>query len=200
MKSVASVPANYVSILELQERWMKEKERNQKEKDLVERGVKLKQQVNGQRRREDIMKVVVVQEAMEPRVNLEGKCLGGGFPKNQRKKKPKCVEKEQLEDGRDPRERKKIWSKKETKNHVEESKVDISREKNNPVKEELSKGDNAAASHLISVETQFQDLRVEEEGRETEGPVRLNSGQGYYRNRKHYWSSTLVPMVWVKKG
>ncbi|KAH0913557.1 hypothetical protein HID58_036878 [Brassica napus] len=44
MKSAASIPDNYVSILQLQERWMKDKERKQKEREIVQRGVK--QQVN----------------------------------------------------------------------------------------------------------------------------------------------------------
>lgn len=72
MKSVASIPANYVSILQLQERWVKEKERKHKENDIVERGL-MKHKVDGQRRREDVMKLG---ETMEPRVKLEE---SGGF-------------------------------------------------------------------------------------------------------------------------
>ncbi|RID40393.1 hypothetical protein BRARA_J00439 [Brassica rapa] len=102
MKSVASIPENYVSILQLQERWMKGKERKHKERDL---GVK-QQQVNGQR-----------EEVEEPMVNLE-EC----FHIDRREKESNCIEKEvsatvskKGEDGGYWRERKKKWSKKKNK-------------------------------------------------------------------------------------
>ncbi|KAG5375675.1 hypothetical protein IGI04_040271 [Brassica rapa subsp. trilocularis] len=102
MKSVASIPENYVSILQLQERWMKGKERKHKERDL---GVK-QQQVNEQR-----------EEVEEPMVNLE-EC----FHIDRREKESNCIEKEvsatvskKGEDGGYWRERKKKWSKKKNK-------------------------------------------------------------------------------------
>ncbi|VVA90190.1 unnamed protein product [Arabis nemorensis] len=79
MNSVASSPPNYVSILQLQERWMREKDRKLKKGDLVEREVK--QQVNGQRRREeeeDVMKKVVEKSIEVPSVKLEEKGSRGG--------------------------------------------------------------------------------------------------------------------------
>ncbi|CAA7026427.1 unnamed protein product [Microthlaspi erraticum] len=203
--SVASIPANYVSILQLQERWEKEKERKQKEKDLAERGVK--QQVNGQGKREeeDVMKVA---GAMQPRTNLEENGLGGGFRMDRRKKESKCVEvcanKEENGGGGDSRERKKKWSKKEMRKQggsVEEI-VECETKA-----EKIVQNRENAASDSIAVETQFQDLRIKKKAElEVKGPARLNSGQGgYYRNQKHDWSSTRVirstgAMVWVKKG
>ncbi|KAH0876758.1 hypothetical protein HID58_064152 [Brassica napus] len=198
MKSVASIPANYVSILQLQERWMKEKEGKHKERDL---GVK-QQQVDGQRKR----------EKEEPRVNLEGR-----FHINRLKKETNCVDKEGVEvsatvskkgeDGGYWRDRKKKWSKKKNKKNQGGSVKEVV--KSVSVKEEIP-GDNivqnrenaAAASNLISLETQFQHLlikkRVEEDGRDRQVkvPARLNSRQGYYRNQKHETRT----MVWVKKG
>ncbi|CAH2038757.1 unnamed protein product [Thlaspi arvense] len=218
MKSVASIPANYVSILQLQERWVKERERKQKEKDLAESGVK--QQANGQGWREK-MKVVV--EAVEPRMKLEKKGLGGGFRPNRLEKEPNCEEAEvsatvsnKDEDGGDSQQRKKRWGKKmkkkknqdgsvEEESFKSESKACIPRE-SNLVKEEsprvyVAKGDKIVQNRerdSIAVESQFQDLwtekRVGEEAsdREVKGPARLNSGHSNYRNRKHDWSSTRV--------
>ncbi|CAN7039338.1 unnamed protein product [Brassica oleracea var. botrytis] len=190
MKSVASNPANYVSIIQLQERWIKEKEGKHKERDL---GVK--QQVDGQPRR----------EKEEPRVNLEGR-----FHINRLKKETNCVDKEGVEvsatvskkgeDGGYWRDRKKKWSKKKNKKNQGGSVKEVV--KSVSVKEEIP-GDNivqnrenaAAASNSISLETRFEHLlikkRVEEDGRDRQVkvPARLNSRQGYYRT-----------MVWVKKG
>uniref|UniRef100_A0A1J3KAT0 Uncharacterized protein n=1 Tax=Noccaea caerulescens TaxID=107243 RepID=A0A1J3KAT0_NOCCA len=216
MKSiVASIPANYVSILQLQERWNKEKERKQKEKDSAERGVK--QQVNGQgRREEEEEEAMKVAETMQPRANLEERGLGGGFRMDRRKKELKCVEKEKLEvsankdedGGGDSRERKKKWSKKFVEFESNNNDIQVIQGRGH-----MSNGDiivqnrENAASDSIAVETQFQDLRIKKKAElEVNGPARLNSGQGgYYRNQKHDWSSTRVirstgTMIWVKKG
>ncbi|KAF8083167.1 hypothetical protein N665_0790s0028 [Sinapis alba] len=207
MKSVASIPSNYVSILQLQERWMKEKERRKhKETDL---GAKQQQQqVNGQRR---------IQEEEEPRVNLEGH-----FRINRLEKEPNCVEKEEAEvsavvskeeeeeeDGEYWTERKKKWSKKKKKKKNQGGSVKEILVKcvSNQVKVEIPgeetvqnrENTTATASNLIAVDTQFQHLQIKktvEENvrhRQVKGPARLNSG---YRNQKHE-SRT---MVWVKKG
>lgn len=167
MKSVASIPASYVSILQLQERWMREKERKQKKGGLVEREVK--QQVNGQRRREEEEDVTKVVEAtMEPRVKLEEKGLSGGFLShcgvNRWTKEPNCIEKEELEevsatvskkeeDGGegDSREEKKKNVKEMVKCESKVSPAYIPREENNnPAKEKDSTVE----------ETQFQDLLI----------------------------------------
>lgn len=211
MKSVASIPDNYVSILQLQERWMKEKEGKQKEIDLE---VKQQQQVNGQRRREE-----------EPRVKLERtKSLGGTVHSNRRKKETDCVEKEEADvsaivskkgecEGYS-RERKKKRSKKknQVKEVVESGSKAYIRRQINQAKEEIpgvktvqntENNNNAASSNSLSLETQFQHLQIrkkrgEEDGRDKEvkGPAKLNSGQGHYRNQKHETRT----MVWVKKG
>ncbi|KAF8104016.1 hypothetical protein N665_0181s0037 [Sinapis alba] len=189
MKGVASIPANYVSILQLQERWMKEKGRKQKERDIVESGA-VKEKVNGQG-----------EAVEEPRVKLEKEGVEVSA----------TVSKKDEDGGGDSRERKNKWFKKKVnkKNQdgsVEEVvKCESKARENNPVKEETP-GENIvqnrdnAASNSIGVETQCQQ-RVEEGGRDREvkGPVRLN------RNQKHDWSSTRVikatrTMVWVKKG
>lgn len=185
-KSVASIPDNYVSILQLQERWMKEKERKHKQKDLPERGVK--QQVDRRRDEENVMKVV------KPSVKHEEEGLSGGFRMhcgvNRSKKEPNKVSAiviKKDEDGGDLTEKKK----------------------NNPVKEDTftSKGENAAKE-----EAQFRNrwikkkVEEEEESRQVNGTARLNSGHGYSRNQRRDWSSTRVikittrTMVWVKKG
>ncbi|CAH8391676.1 unnamed protein product [Eruca vesicaria subsp. sativa] len=177
-KSVASIPANYVSILQLQERWKKEKELKQKGREIVERGVKAK--VNGQGRKDE-----TIEKGVEVFAIVSTKD----------------------EDGGDLKERKKKWSKKKVSKKNQGGSVET-----NLVKEEtqgeiiVQNRENAADSNLISVETQFQQ-RVEEDGRDrkVKGPVRLNSGKGYYRNQKHDWSATRVikasrAMVWVKKG
>lgn len=215
--SVASIPANYVSILQLQERWNKEKERKQKEKDLAERGVK--QQVNGQGRREEEESMKVAETMQQPRENLEEKGLGGGFRMDRRKKEPKCVEKEVSANkeeggGGDSWERKKKFVECESKAYIPRENNDIQVIQG---RGHMSNGDiivqnrenaaTASASDSIAVEPQFQDLRIEKKAElEVKGPARLNSGQGgYYRNQKHDWSSTRVirstgTMIWVKKG
>ncbi|CAG7867498.1 uncharacterized protein LOC103843554 [Brassica rapa] len=186
MKSAASIPDNYVSILQLQERWMKDKERKQKEREIVQRGVK--QQVNA---------------VEEPRVKLEEMGLGA---------EKEGIEVSANEDGGDSR--KKKWSKKKVNKKNQGGPVEAvvkCGSNNNPVKEE-TQGEKVvqnrenAACNSIGVETQFKQ-RVEEGGRDrnVNGAVRLNSGKGYYRNQKHDWSSTRVikatkTMVWVKKG
>ncbi|KAL0732395.1 hypothetical protein Bca4012_008604 [Brassica carinata] len=191
MKSVASIPANYVSILQLQERWNKDKERKHKERDIVERGVKEK--VNGRGRREEAVE--------EPRVKLEKKEV-----------EVSAILIKKDEDGGDSRKKwskKKVNKKKNQGGPVEEV---VRCGSNNPVNAEtqgeiiVQYRENAAASNSIGVESQFQQ-RVGEGGRDREfkGPMRLNSRQGYYRNQKHDWSSTRVikatrTMVWVKKG
>ncbi|KAG2260241.1 hypothetical protein Bca52824_079535 [Brassica carinata] len=188
MKSVASIPANYVSILQLQERWTKNKERKQKERDIVERGAKEK--VNGRGRREEAVE--------EPRVKLEKKEV-----------EVSAILSKKDEDGGDSRKKwykKKVNKKKNQGGPVEEV---VRCGSNNPVEEE-TQGEkivqNRENANSIGVENQSQQ-QVEENGRDREvkGPVRLNSGQGYYRNQKHDWSSTRVikptrSMVWVKKG
>lgn len=173
--SLASIPANYLSILQLQERWLKEKDRKQKEKHSVER------ELNGQRRRQEEEDVV---KAIEPKGKLEENNLGGGCfcmhcGMNRCKKEPKCVEKKELKvsaivsnkdehDGGDSSELKKIA----------------------PVKE----GENAARDSIVE-ETKFHDVwikkRVEEQGRAVKGPARLHSRQN---------QTTTRTMVWVKKG
>ncbi|CAH8339852.1 unnamed protein product [Eruca vesicaria subsp. sativa] len=179
MKSVASIPANYVSILQLQERWMKEKEGKHKERDL---GVK-QQEVNEQRRREEADVSAVVSKKKE---DEDGEYSRKKKKKWSKKKKQGGSVKEVVKSG---------------------TKAYIPREIN-PLKEEIP-GDKtvqniekAAASNSISVETQFQHLwikkKVEEDGRDREvkEPAKLNRGQGYYRNQKHETSA----MMWVKKG
>ncbi|CAF2051939.1 uncharacterized protein LOC106419998 [Brassica napus] len=184
MKSAASIPDNYVSILQLQERWMKDKERKQKEREIVQRGVK--QQVNA---------------VEEPRVKLKEM----GYEVS-------AIVSKKDEDGGDSR--KKKWSKKKVNKKNQGGPVEAvvkCGSNNNPVKEE-TQGEKVvqnrenAACNSIGVETQFKQ-RVEEGGRDrnVNGAVRLNSGKGYYRNQKHDWSSTRVikatkTMVWVKKG
>uniref|UniRef100_A0A1J3F0Z6 Uncharacterized protein n=1 Tax=Noccaea caerulescens TaxID=107243 RepID=A0A1J3F0Z6_NOCCA len=203
--SVASIPANYVSILQLQERWNKEKERKQKEKDSAERGVK--QQVNGQgRREEEEEEAMKVAETMQPRANLEEMRLGGGFRMDRRKLEVSANKDE--DGGGDSRERKKKWSKKFVEFESNNNDIQVIQGRGH-----MSNGDiivqnrENAASDSIAVETQFQDLRIKKKAElEVNGPARLNSGQGgYYRNQKHDWSSTRVirstgTMIWVKKG
>ncbi|KAF2591275.1 hypothetical protein F2Q70_00042036 [Brassica cretica] len=187
--SVASIPANYVSILQLQEHWIKEKELKQKEREIVERGVKEK--VNGQGRREEATE--------EPRVKLEKEGV-----------EVSAIVSKKDEDSR---ERKKKWSKKKVNKKNQGGPVEkvVKCGSNNPVKEE-TQGEKVvqnrenAACNSIGVETQFKQ-RVEEGGRDRKanGDVRFNSEKGYYRNQKHDWSSTRVikatkTMVWVKKG
>ncbi|KFK42960.1 hypothetical protein AALP_AA1G061500 [Arabis alpina] len=196
MKSVASIPANYVSILQLQERWMREKERKQKK------------EVNEQRRREEDV-VKVVEESMEvPSVKLEEK----GFIS---KKVSAIVSKEEENGGEgDSKKKKKKRSKKKNVKEIVKCEPKVSpayipRKENssNPVKEIASK------DSVAEEETQFQDLwikkRVEEKGREFKVPERLNNGQSYVgKNQRQHWSSTRVvrettttrTMVWVKKG
>ncbi|CAN7139078.1 unnamed protein product [Brassica rapa subsp. narinosa] len=193
MKSVASIPENYVSILQLQERWIKEKEGKHKETHL---GVK-QQQVDGQRRR----------EKEEPRVNLEGR-----FHINRLKKETNCVEKEGVEvsatvskKGEDVgywRGRKKKWSKRENKKNQGGSVKEVV--KSVSVREEIPEDYiiQNRENNSLGVETQFQHLlikkSVEEDGRDRGGvkvPARLNGRQGYYRNQKHETKT----MVWVKK-
>ncbi|XP_018489271.1 uncharacterized protein LOC108859865 [Raphanus sativus] len=179
MKSVALIPDNYVSILQLQERWNKDKERKQKGINIVERGVKEK--VNEQGRREE-------DATEEPRVKIEKDGV-----------EISAIVSKKNEDGGDLKERKKKWSKKKKVN-----KKNQSGSVNNPVKEEtpgekiVHNRENAA-----SVDTQFQHRVEEEEGRDR--GVNVHVRQGYYRNQKHDWSSTRVikatrTMVWVKKG
>ncbi|CAE5956710.1 unnamed protein product [Arabidopsis arenosa] len=194
-KSVASIPANYVSILQLQERWLKEKEQKQKEKDFVERGVK--QQVDhGQRRRAEEEDAV---KAMETIVKLGEKGMQCGV--NRCKNEPKGVKKEEIE-----------------VSAIVSSKDDVggdSREKKKktPVKENTRrafkpKGENAAKEETQFFQNRWIKKKVEEEGEtsEVKEPARLNSKQGYYQNQRHDWSSTRVirattsTMVWVKKG
>ncbi|CAA0171959.1 unnamed protein product [Arabidopsis thaliana] len=196
-KSVALIPANYVSILQLQERWLKEKEKKQKEKDFVERGVK--QQVDQrQRRREEEENVV---KAMETKVKLEEHSLSGGVRMhcsvNRWKRDQVCVKKEEIKVSG-------IVSNKD-----EDSVDSREKKKKNPVKENTrrvfkSKGENAAKEV-----TQCWIKKKVEEERETsevKGTARLISKQGYYQNKRHDWSSTRVirattsTMVWVKKG
>lgn len=180
MKSVALIPDNYVSILQLQERWNKDKERKQKEKYIAERSVKEK--VNEQGKREDAIE--------EPRGKIE-KYRVEVF----------AIVSKKDEEGGDSRETKKKWkvNKKNQGGSVEEV---VKCGSKNQVKEQ-TQGENA---NSISVETQFQD-RVEEDGRDrgVNVHVRMNGRQGCYRNQKHDWSSTRVikatrTMVWVKKG
>ncbi|CAL9213933.1 unnamed protein product [Arabidopsis halleri] len=197
-KSVASIPANYVSILQLQERWLKEKEQKQKEKDFVERGVK--QQVDhGQRRRAEEEDAVKVVKAMETKVKLGEKGMQCGV--NRCKKEPKGVKKEEIEVsaivsnkddvGGDSREKKKKYTVKE-----------------NARRAFKYKGENAAKEETHFFQNHWVKKKVEEEGEtsEVKEPARLNSKQGYYQNQRHDWSSTRVmrattsAMVWVKKG
>ncbi|KAL0723837.1 hypothetical protein Bca4012_038436 [Brassica carinata] len=193
MKSVASIPDNYVSILQLQERWMKEKEGKYNETDL---GVKQQQRVRQRRREEE-----------EPRVKkLEGKSLGGTVHVNPREKEPNCVEKEETEvsavvskeekeDGEYLKERKKKWSKKKNQGgSVKEVGSKAYAPKEIPGENTVQNRENAAAS---AVETQFQHLQIKkrvEEDRQVHGPARLN--RGHYRNQNHEART----MVWVKKG
>ncbi|KAJ0250797.1 DNA ligase-like protein [Hirschfeldia incana] len=184
MKSVASIPDNYVSILQLQERWNKDKERKQKEREIVERGVKEKVN-NVQGRREG-------KDAIEEPIEKDGVEVSAIVSKKD-------------EDGGDSRERKKKLSKKKVnkKNHGGSVEEVVKCGSNNPVKEEtpgekIVQNRENSASDLIGVE---EDGRV----RGVNGHVRLNGGEGYYRNQKHDWSSTRVikasrTMVWVKKG
>ncbi|RID48937.1 hypothetical protein BRARA_I05409 [Brassica rapa] len=183
MKSAASIPANYVSILQLQERWMKDKERKQKEREIVERGVNEK-----------------VNAVEEPRVKLKEM----GYEVS-------AIVSKKDEDGGDSR--KKKWSKKKVNKKNQGGPVEavVKCGSNSPVKEgtqgeKIVHNSENAACNSIGVETQFKQ-RVEEGGRDrnVNGDVRLNSGKGYYRNQKHDWSSTRVikatkTMVWVKKG
>ncbi|XP_010486081.1 PREDICTED: DNA ligase 1-like [Camelina sativa] len=185
-KSLASIPDNYVSILQLQERWLKEKERKQrKQKDSVERGVKAKQQQvdHEQPRRQE-------ESAVKPKE--KGLCGVSRMHSavDRCKKESKWVKKEELEVsaaivsnkdevGGDPREKKK----------------------SDPVKEDTRRVFTSKGEHAAKEETKFQKRwikkRVEEE---VKGPTRLTSGQGYYRNQRHDWSIPTRAMVWVKKG
>ncbi|CAN8311454.1 unnamed protein product [Cochlearia groenlandica] len=181
MKSVASIPSNYVSILQLQERWIKEKELKQHKQvvaDLRERPVKKKNQ----------------QEEVESTVKLEVNGLVGDV----------VVKEEDV--GRDlKRERNKKWPKKK-KNQGKSMEEVVKCES----RVYMSKGDNASSSKdSIAVETQFQDLCIkkseEEEGKEVKEHTRLNRGQDCYRNKSRVWSSTRFSrptrsMVWVKKN
>ncbi|EOA38492.1 hypothetical protein CARUB_v10010258mg [Capsella rubella] len=202
-KSVASIPDNYVSILQLQERWLKEKERKQKNpKYSVDRGVKAKQQVDhGQRRRQEENVVT----ASKPSVKPEEKGLGGGSlmhsAVNRCNKEPKCVKKDELKGSAN------VSNKEEDRGDPREKK------KSDPTKEDTRRVFTAKGELAAKEETKFQERcwikkRVEEEGetKEVKGPARLTSGQGYSRNQRHGWSSTRViraptgTMVWVKKG
>lgn len=189
-ESVALIPDNYVSILQLQERWNKDKERKQKERYIAERSVKEK--VNEQGKREDAIE--------EPRGKIEKDGV-----------EVFAIVSKKDEEGGDSRETKKKWSKKKVNKKNQGGSVEevVKFGSKNQVKEQtqgekiVQKRENA---NSISVETQFQD-RVEEDGRDrgVNVHVRMNGRQGCYRNEKHDWSSTRVikatrTMVWVKKG
>ncbi|EFH65862.1 hypothetical protein ARALYDRAFT_470661, partial [Arabidopsis lyrata subsp. lyrata] len=176
-KSVASIPANYVSILQLQQRWLKEKEQKQKEKDYVERGVK--QQVDhGQRRRED------EEEGSKGHGN---KSEARGSVKKEEIEVSAIVVSNKDDVGGDTREKKKKYTVKE-----------------NARRAFKYKGENAAkeGTHCWikkKVEEQGETSEVKE-------PARLNTKQDYHQNQRHDLSSTRVmrattsTMVWVKKG
>ncbi|CAH8251362.1 unnamed protein product [Arabidopsis lyrata] len=192
-KSVASIPANYVSILQLQQRWLKEKEQKQKEKDYVERGVK--QQVDhGQRRREDEEEeeedAVKVVKAMETKVKLGEKGMQCGVKKEEIEVSAIVVSNKD-DVGGDTREKKKKYTVKE-----------------NARRAFKYKGENAAKEGTHFFQNRWIKKKVEEQGEtsEVKEPARLNTKQDYHQNQRHDLSSTRVmrattsTMVWVKKG